>query len=231
MEIQTPNQSAYDRAIVVFSPEGRMYQVEYARKAVLKASTTLGMIFKDGVLLAAYKVLPKFVVPGSVTKIAKIDDHVGVASCGIIADARVLIDFARIRAQVNKITFDEPIEINELAKQIGDRKQRFTQIGGIRPFGVSLLIGGYNNRPQLFETDPAGVVREWTAHAIGRGAKAAEKVLEKDYKENMKKSEAIKLAIKALKAAEQEAKEDSIELGLIEKGQFKKINISENQTT
>lgn len=223
MEIQAPNQTAYDRAIVVFSPEGRIFQVEYARKAVTKASTTLGIVFAKGVVLAAFKVLSKFIVPASITKIVQIDEHIGAASCGIIADARALIDYARIRAQINRMTFDEPIEVKELAKQVADRKQRFTQIGGIRPYGVSLLIAGEDEHPHLMETDPSGVLREWKAHAIGRGANAATKVIEKEYKEGLNREAAIRLGLKALKAAESNADENSIELGIVENRKFYKI--------
>ena len=143
MEVPPPmRQMGYDRAIVTFSPEGRMYQVEYARKAVEKASTVLGIIFNGGIVFVAAKSIQKLMVPETVEKVSKIDEHVAIASCGILADSRNLIDYARIRSQVNKITFGEPIEIYALVKDIADRKQRFTQMGGIRPYGVGLLIAG-----------------------------------------------------------------------------------------
>jgi len=192
MEIQAPmKQMGYDRASVVFSPEGRMYQVEYARKAVEKATTVVGVTFTNGVVLAATKSIQKLLVPESVEKISKIDEHIGVASCGILADSRILVDYARIRSQVNKITFGEPIEVNALVKDISDRKQRFTQMGGIRPFGVSLLIGGMDVGPHLYETDPSGTLREWKAQAIGRGMKDARKVLIEEYKEGLSQEKAI----------------------------------------
>ena len=113
MEIQAPmnRQLGYDRAIVVFSPEGRMYQIEYARKAVERATTAIGIVFEGGVILAAFKSTQKLLVADSTEKISKIDDHIGVVSCGILADCRVLVDYARVRAQVNRITYNEPIEI------------------------------------------------------------------------------------------------------------------------
>src|SRR3972149_1400186 len=117
MEVQPPmKQMGYDRAIVVFSPEGRMYQVEYARKAVEKATTAVGVVFTNGIALVASRTIQKLLVPESVEKISKIDEHIGVASCGILADARVLIDYARIRSQVNKITYDQSIEVSALVK-------------------------------------------------------------------------------------------------------------------
>jgi proteasome alpha subunit len=210
-------QMGYDRAIAVFSPEGRMYQVEYARKAVDKAITALGVVFDGGVVLIAAKALQRLLVPESVEKIAKIDDHIGIASCGILADARTLVDFARVRAQVNRITFNEPIEPYSLVKDIADRVQKFTQIGGIRPYGVGFLIGGVNTTPQLFETDPSGTIRGWHAHAIGRGAKDARKILVEEYKEGMAKEKAIELALRALKAAEKKMSPRSVDIAVIEK--------------
>lgn len=217
VEIPPPmRQIGYDRAIVTFSPEGRMYQVEYARKAVEKATTALGIVFSTGALLVAWRSIQKLLVPETSEKISKIDEHIGVASCGILADCRSLIDYARIRAQVNRITFGEPIETYALAKDVSDRKQRFTQLGGIRPFGVSLLIAGVKP-PRLFETDPSGTLREWKAHAIGRGAKEARKVLVDEYKDDMSKEKALDLAIKALKAGEKKISSKSIDIAVIEK--------------
>jgi len=218
----------YDRAIVVFSPEGRMYQVEYARKAVEKATTAVGVVFNSGVILVAARSVQKLLVPESTEKVSKIDDHIGAASCGILADCRVLLDYARVKAQINRMTYGESIEILALVKDISDRKQRFTQMGGIRPYGVSLLIAGVDcnssndtkgacNYGRLFETDPSGTMREWKAHAIGRGAKDARKVLVDEYKEGMSKDKAIEVALKALKAGEKKIAARNVEISTIEK--------------
>jgi len=210
----------YDRASVVFSPEGRMYQVEYARKAVEKATTTVGVTFSNGVILVAARSLQRLLVPESVEKISKIDDHIGVASCGILADSRVLIDYARVKSQMNRMTYSEPIETSILVKDLCDRKQKFTQMGGIRPFGVSFLIGGMNNTPHLFETDPSGTLREWKAHAVGRGSKDAKKVLVEEFKDGMSKDKAIELALKALRTGEKKITLRSTEMGIIENSKF-----------
>ena len=221
VEVTPPmKQMGYDRAIVVFSPEGSMYQVEYARKAVEKATTVVGVVFEGGVILAATKSLQKLLVPESVEKILKIDDHIGAGAAGILADARVLIDYARVRCQVNKITFGEPIEIGALVKDISDRKQRFTQIGGIRPYGISLLIAGTDGGPHLYETDPSGTIREWRAQAIGRGSKDSKKVLIEEFKDNMKREEAIALALKSLKTGEKKLAVKAVEIGVVEEGRF-----------
>ena len=230
MEITPPmKQMGYDRAIVVFSPEGRMYQVEYARKAVEKASTAVGVVFAAGVVLAASRTIQKLLVPESVEKISKVDEHIGIASCGILADSRVLIDYARVKSQVNRITYNEPIEVNALVKDICDRKQRFTQVGGIRPFGISLLVAGSNDAPHLFETDPSGTMREWKAHAVGRGAKDAKKVLVEEYKDAMPKEKAIELALSSLKAGEKKLSLKSVEIGLIENSKFRLLDKNEQK--
>jgi len=229
VEVPSPmRQMGYDRAIAVFSPEGRMYQVEYARKAVEKATTTLGITFAGGIILVAAKTLQKLLVPESVEKISKIDDHIVIGSCGILADARTLVDFARVRAQVNKMTFDEPIETYALVKDIADRVQRFTQIGGIRPYGAGFLIGGVNGSARLFETDPSGTIREWRAHAIGRGAKDARKILIEEYKEGMVKEKALDLAIRALKEGEKKISTRSVDIAIIEK-KIKVYNAAEKK--
>ena len=217
MEIENVNQMGYDQAIVVFSPEGRMYQVEYARKAVERSPTVVGVVFNGGIVIVATKTLRKLIVPESVEKIHKIDDHLLGASCGILSDSRVLIDYARVRSQVNNITYDEKIEVDTLVKDISDRLQRFTQVGGMRPYGVSLLIAGMNSENyHLFETDPSGTFREWEAQAIGRGSKKAKKFLETNYKKNLTKEKAIDLAMKALKQGEESVSQDSIEIGILE---------------
>ncbi len=221
MEIQPPmKQLGYDRAIVVFSPEGRMYQVEYARKAVEKATTVVGVMFVNGIVLVAARTLQKLLVPESVEKISKVDEHIGIAACGILADSRVLIDYSRVRAQINRMTYSEPIEAATLVKDICDRKQRFTQMGGIRPYGVSLLVAGMNDVPHLFETDPSGTLREWKAHAVGRGSKEAKKLLVDEFKDGMTKEKAIDLALKALKAGEKKIVVRATEMGIVENGKF-----------
>ncbi|MBS3051097.1 MAG: archaeal proteasome endopeptidase complex subunit alpha [Candidatus Aenigmarchaeota archaeon] len=232
MEIQPPmKQMGYDRAIVVFSPEGRMYQVEYARKAVEKASTVAGVTFTNGVVLAAARSIQKLLVPESVEKISKVDEHIGIASCGILADSRILVDYARVKSQVNRITYSEPIEISALVKDICDRKQRFTQMGGIRPYGVTLLVAGMDGTPHLYETDPSGTMREWRAHAVGRGSKDARKVLMEDYKDGLTKEKATDLALKALKAGEKKLTMRSVEVGFVESGKFKLMDKNELKET
>jgi len=213
----------YDRAIVTFSPEGRLFQVEYAREAVKRGTTSVAVIFKNGVVLTAVRHINKLSAEDSINeKIQQIDEHIGVVSSGLLGDARIIIDKARIKAQIHRITYDEKIDVMSLAKYISDLKQMHTQYAGLRPMGVSFLIAGVNKRPALFETDPGGSIFEWKAQAIGRGVETARKVLEKEWKEGMSRDKALSLALKALKKAEKDAKKEDVEVAIIdEKGLFK----------
>jgi proteasome alpha subunit len=212
-----PEFMGYDRAIVTFSPDGRLFQVEYAREAVKRGTTSLGLTFKDGVILAAVRPLPPLAVPNSGSdKVHKIDEHIGCTLSGFIADGRVLIDTARIYAQIYRMTYDEKISVLGCVKDLSDRMQVFTQYGGVRPFGVALLIGGVDEKgPQLFELDPSSAFYGWKAHAIGRGAEVALKIFRKSWKESMDKNRALKLALKALKAGEKDAKIEELEVAII----------------
>src|SRR3989344_2131555 len=157
--------SAYDRAITVFSPDGRLFQVEYAREAVKRGTTALGIVYKDGVLLGIEKNIASKLLKGeSIEKIFKIDDHVAAATSGLVADARRLVDDARVKSQQEKYTYWQPILIETLTKTVCDLKQNFTQYGGVRPFGAALLITGIDESGKhLFETDPSGAMNEWYA--------------------------------------------------------------------
>jgi len=219
-----PEFMGYDRAIVTFSPDGRLFQVEYAREAVKRGTTSVGVTYKDGVVLSAVRSLPPLSVPNSGSdKINQIDDHIGCTLSGFIADGRVLIDNARVNAQVYRLTYDEPINVMGCVKDLSDRMQIYTQYGGVRPFGVALLIGGTDEKgPQLFEIDPSSAFYGWKAHAIGRGAEQALNILRKSWKENMKEIDGISLALKALKAGERRAKIQEVEVCVVDKKSFRK---------
>jgi proteasome alpha subunit len=194
----------YDRAITMFSPEGRLLQVEYAKKTVKQGSTAVGLVCADGVLLVADKrVVDSLIVPEAVEKVYQIDDHIGGAASGILSDARVLIERAQLKAQQHRVTFDSPIDILTIVKDVSDLKQICTQSAGLRPFGVSLLIAGIDedSTPKLFETDPTGIFFQYKATAIGEGETEVEEMLHKKYKENMSIQEGLALAVQALKKA------------------------------
>ena len=210
-------QMGYDRAITVFSPDGRLFQVEYAREAVKRGATAIGVKTKEGVVLVAdRRVTSRLLEPDTIEKIYIIDDHIGAATSGLVADARILIDRARLEAQINRLTYDEPISIKDLAKRICDFKQQFTQFGGVRPFGVSLLIAGVDEKPRLYETDPSGALLEYKATAIGAGRNVVMEYFEKEYDDNMSFEDAmIKAMIAMGKAIESELSYEGIEVGAI----------------
>ena len=214
----------YDRAIVTFSPDGRLFQVEYAREAVKRGTTCLGITFKDGVILATIRPFSDLSVPSiGNDKIQEIDSHLGAAVSGFLADGRALIDIGRIKAQVYKITYDEPLDVLGCVKDIADKMQLYTQWGGVRPYGVALLLGGIDEKgPQLFELDPSSAFYSWKAQVIGRGAPEAFKVLKKDWKAGMSEESAIKLAVKSLRAGEKAVKPGEVELVIINDKGFKK---------
>lgn len=211
--------AGYDRAITVFSPDGRLFQVEYAREAVKRGTTSLGLKSKDGVVLIVDKrTVSRLVEAKSIEKIFQIDDHIGVATSGLVADARALVERARIESQINKITYNEPILVGGLAKKICDLKQLYTQNGGVRPFGSALIIGGVNGEEtRLYETDPSGALIEYKATAIGSGVQAAVDVFEERYEEDLSLEDAINLGLDALyEATEGRTTEDSVEIAVIE---------------
>ena len=210
-------QMGYDRAITVFSPDGRLFQVEYAREAVKRGATAIGIKTKEGVILIAdRRVASRLLEADTIEKIYKIDDHICAATSGLVADARVLVERARIEAQINKLTYDEPISVKELAKRICDFKQQYTQYGGVRPFGVSLLIAGVDSLPKLYETDPSGALLEYKATAIGMGRNSVMEYFEKEYRENLNFEGALILGLVAMgKAIESELAVDGIEVGYV----------------
>jgi proteasome alpha subunit len=210
----------YDRAITVFSPDGRLYQVEYAREAVKRGTTAVGIKAKDGVVLIVDKrVSSKLLEASSIEKIFKIDEHIGVASSGLVGDARSLVDRARVECQINRVSYDDPIEVETLAKKLCDHMQTLTQYGGIRPYGTALLIAGVSDgESRLFETDPSGTLLEYKATGIGIGRPAAMKVFEEEYNPESEIKDVILLGLKALHSAtEGKFDVDTVEIGVIEK--------------
>jgi len=212
-------QQAYDRGITIFSPDGRLYQVEYAREAVKRGSASIGVRTADGVVLLADKRSHSpLMEPASIEKLHKADDHIGIASAGHVADARQLIDFSRQQAQVNRLRYGEPMGVETLTKTVTDYIQRYTQIGGARPFGVALVVGGIENgEPRLFETDPSGTPYEWKALAIGANRADIRTYLEERYDEELTLEEGVELALGALSDATDELLEpDGLGLATID---------------
>ncbi len=194
---------AYDRGITIFSPDGRIYQVEYAREAVKRGTPSVGVRTRDGVVFVVH--LPAqspLMRTDSIEKLRKIDDHIGIASAGHVADGRQLMDYARRDAQVNRLRYGEPIDTNTLTRHLADVIQQYTQFGGTRPFGVAFIVGGIDNgTPHLYETDPSGMSFEWNAVAVGGNAREIQEYLDSNYSEELDLDGGIRLAVSALSTA------------------------------
>lgn len=193
----------YDRAITMFSPDGRLLQVEYAKKTVRQGSTAIGMVCSDGVILVTDKrIIDPLIVANSVEKIYKVDEHMGATAAGILSDARVLVERAQLLCQQHRVSYDTPVDVLTIVKDICDLKQICTQSGGLRPFGVSLLLVGVDGSgPCLFKTDPTGIYFEYNACVIGEGEPDIEEILNKEYKSSLTMEEGFKLAVRALNTA------------------------------
>jgi len=194
---------AYDRAITIFSPEGRLYQVEYALELVKRGAPIVGVSSPEGVVLAANETPesrledPKFFM-----KIFQLDEHVGSAVAGLISDARVLIDQARVYCQSNRLLYDEPVDIEILTKRIGDQAQVYTQHAGVRPYGVSMILVGLDSTgSRVFMVDPSGSYRGYKATAVGRKSEEGNRLLEEQYRADLTLDEAIALAVETVKIA------------------------------
>ncbi|MFA9517798.1 archaeal proteasome endopeptidase complex subunit alpha [Halopenitus sp. H-Gu1] len=200
------DQQAYDRGTSLFSPDGRIYQVEYAREAVSRGAPSLGIRTADGIVFAAMsRASSSLMEAESIEKLHKLDDHVGTASAGHVADARKLIDFARRRAQMNRLRYGEPIGVETLTKDVTDHIQENTQLGGTRPYGAALLIGGFEDGdPRLFGADPSGTPHEWKATVIGDGREDIQAFLEDEWNEEASLDEGIELGVRALSMYEEE---------------------------
>lgn len=191
----------YDRAATMFSPDGHLLQVEYAEKIVKIGSASIGVVCKDGVVIVADKrIRDKLVAPESTHKIFEIDSHIMATSAGILADARVLVDQAQVLSQQNRITYGSPIEPISVMRMIADRKQMFTQYGGARPYGVSVMIGGVNKgKASLYASEVYGNYFSYKANAIGENDEKIKEMLRQDYKEGMSMDEGIKFCLKIFK--------------------------------
>src|SRR5919198_3721782 len=194
-----PAAAGYDRAITVFSPDGRLYQVEYAIETVRRGTLAIGVKSKTGVILAVEEKARKLQMSSVTQKIFQVDDHIGVAAAGYIPDARTQVDHARFFAQSNKLIYDEPVDVEGVAKNLADMAQQFTQYAGVRPFGVALILAGVDkNGASLYLTDPSGTYIGYDAVAIGAGSDQVTEFLEKNYKNDISMDEAGTLATESI---------------------------------
>jgi proteasome alpha subunit len=224
---------AYDRAITVFSPDGRLFQVEYALETVNKGATIVGIACAEGIVLGAEeKIESKLQDPEYSWKIFEVDSHLGAAVVGLGSDARILIDQARISAQSNRLMYDEPIDVEIITKRISDIKQLYTQHAGVRPFGVSIIFAGVDKTgSRVFSTDPSGSYRAYKAIAIGIGKDTVENILKEEYKDDMSLEETIKLCVKCLvKALETRSETPRVKIAVIPTSTKKYRMLSEEET-
>uniref|UniRef100_A0A7C5TFM1 Proteasome subunit alpha n=1 Tax=Ignisphaera aggregans TaxID=334771 RepID=A0A7C5TFM1_9CREN len=230
-----PAAMGYDRALTIFSPDGKLYQVEYAAEAVRRGWTSLGLKSEYGIVLIAErrKVAPLHDV-ANLEKVFIVDSHIGATFSGLGHDGRVLIDYARLIAVRHKLTFDEPIDIEFLARTICDIKQAYTQQGGVRPFGVSLIFGGIDRKGvELIKTEPSGLYFRYYGVAAGAGEQAVLSYLEKHYNSNLSIEDMIILGLRALRAAlEEPLRSERVEIGYadITSKTFRKSSTEEVQS-
>lgn len=190
----------YDRAATMFAPDGHILQVEYAEKTIRLGSASIGLVCKEGVVIISdRRQKDKLVVEESANKIYEIDEHIMAVAAGIISDARILIEKARILAQQHRVTYDSAPNTESIVKDIADIKQQFTQYGGARPFGVAMMFGGFNGKPVLYTTDVTGNYLQYKANAIGENDEKIKEKLKEKYREGMTLKEGIKLALEIFK--------------------------------
>jgi proteasome alpha subunit len=201
MPIDMHNQAmGYDRTSTMFSPEGHLLQVEYAEKTVRLGSSSIGMVCSDGVFIVAdRKTEDKLIVKDSASKIYEIDAHILASAAGIVSDARILIEKAQLLCQQHRVTYDSPIEPELVIKEIANMKQQFTQYGGARPFGVSVMVAGLNGKkPEIYTSDVTGNYFSYYANAIGENDEKIKEELREKYKSNLTIKQGIKLALDIL---------------------------------
>jgi len=228
-----PAQQGYDRAITVFSPDGRLYQVEYAIETVKRGNIAIGIKTKYGVIFAADEKPRKLQIVDEPQKLFKIDHHIGLAAAGYIPDARTQVDDARFFSQSNKIVYDESVSVETVTKHIADQCQQYTQYAGARPIGVALIIGGIDkNGVALFLTDPSGTYIPYNAVAIGTNSDKAIEFLKKHYKPEMTLDESKMLAIASINlVSDEQDAHDHIRMSQIKSDTKQFEIIDENQIT
>ena len=225
--VMQPSGRGYDQGVSTFSPDGRLYQVEYARESVKRGTTTVGLKFRNGVVLIVDKrISSQLVIIDSIEKMYQIDDHVGFTTSGLVADARQLVDRARLQCQINRMTYGDSIPVTTLVKKMCDYMQSFTQYGGARPFGTALLIAGVDaDGVHLFETDPSGAYQSYHAGAIGRGRSIVIDHFEANWKANMTQNAAIKMGLEALRESiDEDLNNEAVEIAIVDGNGYNKMS-------
>jgi len=189
----------YDMTPTMYSPDGRIYQVEYAMETVKRGTLAIGVCSKDGVIIAVEEKARTLQTTNITQKIFQVDFHIGIAAAGYIPDARIQVDSARFFSQGSRMTYDESVEIATVAKYLADQSHQFTQYSGVRPNGVSLIIAGIDQKGEsIYVTDPSGTYVQYAAIAIGAGSDDVNTFFEKHYNPDMSMEDTAPLAIAAI---------------------------------
>ena len=202
--------SEYDRGVTTFSPEGRLFQVEYAIEAIKLGSTAIAILTQEGIVLAVERrTQSPLMIPSSMDKIMEIDSHVACAVSGLTADAQSMVEHGRVQAQNHFFTYNESMLVRSLTQSLCALSANFgtdDEDSMSRPFGVALLVAGHDvdNGYQLYHTDPSGTWTAYKAKAIGSGSEGAQTTLQEEYKDDMTLKEAENLALSTLKAVMEE---------------------------
>ena len=224
--------AGYDRALTIFSPDGRLYQVEYAIETVRRGTLAIGIMCKEGVVLCAEERVKKLQNHDLSQKLFQVDDHIGIAAAGYVPDARVMVDQARVHAQNNRLIYDEAIDVEAIARHLGDAAQQFTQYAGVRPFGVSLIVAGVDkNGPSIFVTDPSGTYLGYNAIAIGGGGDQVNELLEQKYSSEMSLDDACTLAVESIgRSGEEKTEPKHIKMAVVDAKTKTMRKLTEDET-
>jgi proteasome alpha subunit len=213
-----PNIQAYDRG-VMFSPEGRLFQVEYAKEAVRRGATSIGIVADTGIVFVAHKnITEPLIIPSTVQKIFKVDSFIGATYSGLVSDGLHVVNLMRNKTQMHRMVYDETESVEAVAREISEEMQMATQYGGLRPYAISLLIGGVDTEKRLYEVEPGASFSGYKADAIGSGKRVAEETLAKEFKDDMSVSDAVALGVGIIKKInEKKLAPDNVDISVITK--------------
>ncbi len=213
-----PNIQAYDRG-VMFSPEGRLFQVEYAKEAVRRGATSIGIVADTGIVFVAHKnITESLIIPSTVQKIFKVDSFIGATYSGLVSDGLHVVNLMRNKTQMHRMVYDETESVEAVAREISEEMQMATQYGGLRPYAISLLIGGVDTEKRLYEVEPGASFSGYKADAIGSGKRVAEETLAKEFKDDMGVSDAVALGVGIIKKInEKKLAPDNVDISVITK--------------
>ncbi|MCL4411472.1 archaeal proteasome endopeptidase complex subunit alpha [Candidatus Marsarchaeota archaeon] len=213
-----PNIQAYDRG-VMFSPEGRLFQVEYAKEAVRRGATSIGIVADTGIVFVAHKnITEPLIIPSTVQKIFKVDSFIGATYSGLVSDGLHVVNLMRNKTQMHRMVYDETESVEAVAREISEEMQMATQYGGLRPYAISLLIGGIDTEKRLYEVEPGASFSGYKADAIGSGKRIAEDTLAKEFKDDMEVNDAINLGVGIIKKInEKKLTSDNVDISVLTK--------------